>query len=252
MKEMIERDNPALTEPKLTLRRAEDRGQADHGWLQARFTFSFAEYFDPQQMGFQALRVMNNDRIQPRGGFPSHPHRDMEIFTYVISGKLRHEDSLGNGSTIQAGDLQYMSAGSGIRHSEFNPSASEPTRLYQIWLKPNETGGQPRYAEKALQAHHQKNELELLFDGEGKDNVTAIRQNAAIYFGSLEGGKQITVPASRSRPHVWIQTVIGDIQVLGADLHEADGLQIENAPDEFKIEARTPAKFLVFRLQTES
>jgi redox-sensitive bicupin YhaK (pirin superfamily) len=134
----------ATDQPRTRVRRASERGAADHGWLKARFTFSFADYYDPEHMGFKSLRVMNNDTVAPGGGFPTHLHRDIEIFTYVISGQLAHEDSMGNGSTIQAGDLQYMSAGSGVQHSEFNPSTDEPTTLYQIWLLPREPGGEPR------------------------------------------------------------------------------------------------------------
>ena len=149
--------------PNTRVRRARDRGTADHGWLTARFTFSFADYFDPEHMGFHALRVMNNDTIAPGGGFPTHSHSDMEIFTYVINGELEHKDSMGNGSVIRAGDLQYMSAGSGIHHSEFNPSSENPTNLYQVWLHPNERGSTPRYAEKPLGNATADNALTLLF-----------------------------------------------------------------------------------------
>ena len=125
---------------RITKRPAGERGQADHGWLQARFTFSFADYFDPAHMGFRSLRVMNNDTIQPGGGFGTHPHSEMEIFTYVIEGQLEHKDSMGNGAIIEPGNLQYMSAGSGVTHSEFNPSNTEKTHLYQVWLHPNVAG----------------------------------------------------------------------------------------------------------------
>ena len=135
---------------KFKYRSAHERGSAEHGWLHARFTFSFANYYDPEHNGFHTLQVMNNDVIEPGGGFPSHPHHDAEIFTYVLSGKLEHKDSMGNGSVIEAGDLQYMSAGEGVQHSEFNPSDSEKTELYQIWMRPNQKGGKPRYAEKKL------------------------------------------------------------------------------------------------------
>ena len=132
------------------IRKAYERGSAEHGWLHANFTFSFANYYDPEYCGFHSLIVMNNDIIEPGGGFPTHPHKDAEIFTYVISGVLEHRDSMGNGSVIRAGDLQYMSAGSGVTHSEFNPSKNNPTELYQIWMLPNQSGGEPRYAEKKL------------------------------------------------------------------------------------------------------
>ena len=130
------------------IRKAEERGQGEHGWLHARFSFSFADYFDANHCGFRTLQVMNNDVIEPNSGFPMHPHQNAEIFSYIIKGQLKHEDSMGNGSIIRAGELQYMSAGSGIYHSESNPSLDESTELYQIWMKPSQDGGQPRYAKK--------------------------------------------------------------------------------------------------------
>ena len=165
---------------KFKFRPANERGIAEHGWLHARFTFSFADYYDPDHCGFHSLMVMNNDIIEPGGGFPMHPHKDAEIFTYVISGKLEHKDSMGNGSVIEPGDLQYMSAGNGVRHSEFNPSESEPTELYQIWMKPNQSGGQPKYAEKKLGQENLKNESKLIFSEDGKEDSIPIRQNAEI------------------------------------------------------------------------
>ncbi len=236
------------TQRTITKRPANERGQADHGWLQARFTFSFAEYFDPNHMGFQTLRVMNNDTIQPGGGFPTHPHSDMEIFTYVIEGELAHKDSMGNGSTIAAGDLQYMSAGSGVYHSEFNPSDQNRTHMYQVWLRPNEKGGEPRYAEKRLGDSAAANALTLLFSGDGRDGSTAIRQNAEIHFGRLDAGAELEVPANTRRPHAWIQVISGEVDALGESLGQADGLAIENEPGAFTIKASADAKFLLFRL----
>jgi quercetin 2,3-dioxygenase len=233
---------------KVTKRPAHERGQANHGWLQARFTFSFSEYFDPDHMGFQSLRVMNNDTVAPSGGFPTHPHSDMEIFTYVIDGQIAHKDSMGNGSTIAAGDLQYMSAGSGVYHSEFNPSDTHPAQLYQVWLRPNETGGEPRYAEKHLGDTAQPNALTLLFSGDGRDGSTAIRQNAEISFGRVEGGHTVTAPADAERPHAWLQVISGEVAVLGETLGEADGLAIENEPGAIEVKASAEAKFLLFRL----
>ena len=243
----------SITSPEtvVTKRPANERGQAEHGWLHARFTFSFGDYFDPDHMGFQSLRVMNNDTVEPGGGFPTHPHRDMEIFTYVISGQLEHRDSLGNGATIQAGDLQYMSAGAGIQHSEFNPSKTDPTHLYQVWLRPNESGGSPRYAEKPLgkQAH---NTLQLLFSPDGLDDSTAIRQDAAIYFGKLDEGNQITVPRADSRPHLWIQVIEGSVTTMGSTLDQADGLQVENLGQNLVIRANRDSSFLVFQLSSKT
>ena len=240
--------NTANPPTRTRVRRATDRGTADHGWLQARFTFSFAEYFDPDHMGFASLRVMNNDTIAPGGGFPSHPHSDMEIFTYVISGQLAHQDSMGNGSTIEAGDLQYMSAGSGVKHSEFNPSQTEPTTLYQIWLHPRESGGEPRYAEKPLRDTAQDNALTLLFSGDGRGGSSEIRQDAEIYFGKTKAGTDLTIPASKTTPHAWLQVIDGEVAVLGENLSAGDGIAIEDAPDAFPIKVGADSSFLLFRL----
>jgi redox-sensitive bicupin YhaK (pirin superfamily) len=238
------------TTPKTTKRAAGERGRADHGWLQARFTFSFAGYVDPDHMGFRSLRVMNNDTIQPEGGFPTHPHADMEIFTYVIDGQLEHRDSLGNGAVLTPGNLQYMSAGNGIRHSEFNPSNTDKTHLYQIWLLPKEQGGTPRYMEKPLADLAKANELTLLYSGDGRDGSTEIRQDAEIYFGQVESNAEtiIIVPASDKTPHAWVQVISGEVSVLGESLSTADGLAIEEAPGDFAITALPGSQFLVFRL----
>ncbi|MFK5921052.1 MAG: pirin family protein, partial [Verrucomicrobiota bacterium] len=209
---------------------------------------SFAEYFDPDHMGFKSLRVMNNDTIQPGGGFPKHPHDNMEIFTYIIEGQLEHRDSMGNGTIIEAGNLQYMSAGSGIQHSEFNPSQENLTHLYQIWLQPNQRDGEPRYAEKPLGELTKANQLTLLFSADGRDGSTAIRQDAEIYLGKLDQNQIISVPASTSSPHAWIQVISGDISVLGESLTTGDGLAIENAADEFSIKATSDTQLLLFRL----
>lgn len=233
---------------RITKRPAGERGQADHGWLQARFTFSFADYFDPAHMGFRSLRVMNNDTIQPGGGFGTHPHSEMEIFTYVIEGQLEHKDSMGNGAIIEPGNLQYMSAGSGVTHSEFNPSNTEMTHLYQVWLHPNVAGGEPRYAEKHLAEIAGANELTLLYSGDGRDGSTEIRQDAEIHFGRADSGATLDVPANESLPHAWIQVIRGELSVFGEALKTADGLAIEHAPEGFKIEASEDSEFLLFRL----
>lgn len=237
-----------LSQTKVTKRPAGERGQANHGWLQARFTFSFSGYYDPSHMGFRSLRVMNNDTIQSGGGFPTHPHDNMEIFTYIIEGQLEHRDSMGNGSIVEAGNLQYMSAGSGVRHSEFNPSKTNPAHLYQVWLQPNEAGGEPRYAEMPLGDQAAPNSLTLLFSGDGRDGSTAIRQNAEIYFGRAAAGEPVSVPASESTPDAWVQVISGQVSVLGETLGTGDGLAIENAPDAFEIQASEEAKWLLFRL----
>ena len=236
------------TKPSVTIRRANERGSADHGWLHARFTFSFAGYFDPDHMGFKSLRVMNNDTIEPGGGFPTHPHQDMEIFTYVIEGELAHQDSMGNGSTIKAGDLQYMSAGSGVTHSEFNPSDENRTHLYQIWLHPKQPGGEPRYAEKPLGSHAQTNALTLLFSSDGRNGSTQIRQDADIYFGLAEAGATLAAGKADSAPHIWLQVIEGEVVTLGETLATGDGIAIENAPGDIEVSATKDTKFLLFRL----
>ena len=176
---------------KFTKRPAEERGVAEHGWLHARFSFSFANYYDPKHCGFHSLVVMNNDIIEPGGGFGTHPHKNAEIFTFVLSGELEHRDSMENGSVILPGNLQYMSAGSGVTHSEFNPSSKEPTELYQIWMSPKENGGEPRYSEKKLGAGAESDNLKLLFSGDGREDSTQIRQDADFYFGQLNQYSQI-------------------------------------------------------------
>jgi len=241
-------NNPSITTPRVIKRPADARGRADHGWLQARFTFSFAGYFDPDHMGFHALRVMNNDTIQPGGGFPTHPHSNMEIFTYVIDGELEHRDSMGNGAVLAPGNLQYMSAGAGIQHSEFNPSRQNPTHLYQIWLHPRETGGKPRYMEKPLADFAKANDLTLLYSGDGREGSTEIRQDAEISYGQADAERTVTVPASEKMPHAWVQVIAGEIAVLGETLSTADGIAIEDAPDAFEIVAKQNSQFLVFRL----
>ena len=200
-------------------------------------------------MGFKSLRVMNNDTIEPGGGFPAHPHQDMEIFTYVIEGELAHKDSMGNGSIIKAGDLQYMSAGSGVTHSEFNPSDKNRTHLYQIWLHPSEPGGEPRYAEKPLGQDAKPDALTLLFSKDGRDGSTAIRQDAQIYFGKADAGATLNLASDESLPHAWLQVIAGNVTALGEELATGDGLAVENFTDgDFSIAASSDSKFLLFRL----
>ena len=234
--------------PNIHKRHAHERGRAEHGWLHAKFTFSFAEYFDPDYMGFRFLRVMNNDTIEPQGGFATHPHENAEIFTYVISGELQHQDSMGNGSVITPGNLQYMSAGSGVRHSEFNPSKDTQTELYQIWLQPNQSGGEPVYEEKKLGDAAKDNALTLLFSGIPKEGATLIRQNAEIYFGKVSAGNSLNVDANKSFPYAWVQVIFGEIRLLGETLSKADGLAISDQPSGYEIQASSDTQLLFFRL----
>ncbi len=234
--------------PKTIKRPAIERGEANHGWLRARHTFSFGSYYDPQQMGFRTLRVINDDVVAPGKGFGTHPHSNMEIFTYVKSGKLEHKDSMGNGAIIRPGNLQYMSAGSGVTHSEFNPSATENTELYQIWLQPNVVDGEPRYAEKRLADLAAKNTLTLLYSGDGRESSTQIRQNAALYFGRVDEGNSVSLSAVSQLPHAWIQVISGSLSVAGEDLEVSDGLGIESITEELEIMASADAEFLLFHL----
>lgn len=234
---------------KFKYRPANERGSAEHGWLHARFTFSFANYYDPEHNGFHSLLVMNNDVIEPGGGFPTHPHEDAEIFTYVLSGKLEHKDSMGNGSVIEAGDLQYMSAGEGVQHSEFNPSDSEKTELYQIWMRPNQKGGKPRYAEKKLPAENFEDKITLLFSGDGRVDSIEIRQNAEVYMGSLQAGESYNWKPNVILPNLWIQLIEGEISVNDHKLKKADGLGIEDFKEELRFSATSQSKFFIFCLK---
>ncbi len=220
-------------------RPADERGVTELGWLHGRHSFSFGEYFHPDHMGFRSLRVINDDVIEPGGGFGTHPHRDMEIFTYVIEGELEHKDSMGNGRVIQAGDLQYMSAGSGVRHSEFNPSADRRTHLLQIWIHPQQPGGAPRYAEHQLGDAAKADALTPLFAGQH-------RADAEFYFGKLAAGKSLTMPV-KAGYGVWIHAISGKLSVGGVTLGSGDGAGIEDV-SELEINATQDAQFLAFVL----
>jgi redox-sensitive bicupin YhaK (pirin superfamily) len=239
--------SPATTATPLIVKRpANARGLTEIDWLYSRHTFSFGEYYDPAHMGFRSLRVINDDIVQPGQGFGTHPHRDAEIFTYVIEGELEHRDSMGNGSIIKARDLQYMSAGSGVRHSEFNPSKTNRVHLLQIWLLPNTMGGEPRYAEKHLGSDAKPNSLTLLFAGEPRADAIEIRQDAEISFGKLDSGKTLSVELGPKR-HAWLQLIKGELRVLNETLQPGDGAGISNATD-LEITATQDAEFLFFNL----
>jgi redox-sensitive bicupin YhaK (pirin superfamily) len=231
----------------ITKRPAGERGLTDIGWLHSRHSFSFGEYYDPAHMGFRSLRVINDDVVEPGMGFGTHPHRDAEIFSYVIEGQLQHKDSLGNGSIIQAGNLQYISAGSGVLHSEFNPSPSERVHFLQIWLQPKVRGGSPRYAEKTLGSVAAPNALTLLFSGDGHDGSVAVRQDAEISFGRLDVGRSLDVPLPTAAG-AYLHVIMGAVQVLGETLTPGDGAAIEEAA-EIRIAAEADAEFLFFSLR---
>jgi redox-sensitive bicupin YhaK (pirin superfamily) len=209
----------------LQLRKAADRGHARHGWLNSHHTFSFAEYFDPDQMGWSALRVINEDTVQPAQGFGTHGHRDMEIISYVLEGALEHKDSMGSGSVIRPGDVQVMSAGTGVRHSEFNHSSSEPVHFLQIWIVPKFTGVKPNYQEKFFDAAEKRGKLRLVASTDGRDGSLSIVQDAAIYAALLDGDERIEHPVAAGR-HAYLHVARGELTLNGQALVAGDGVKI--------------------------
>jgi redox-sensitive bicupin YhaK (pirin superfamily) len=209
----------------LTLRKAEDRGQFDHGWLQTAHTFSFGQYYDNRHLGFRDLRVINEDYVQEGVGFPTHPHKDMEILTYILEGEIAHEDSMGNGSIIRPGDLQYMSAGTGVSHSEFNPSPKNRSHLLQIWILPNERGATPRYGQKHFEKKDRLNQLRLVASKDGREGSIEIRQDVSLYASILEKGQKLGLALPEGR-NAWIQVARGSLTVNGQALRAGDGVAI--------------------------
>jgi redox-sensitive bicupin YhaK (pirin superfamily) len=232
--------------PMLHIRHANERGHADHGWLDTWHTFSFADYYDTEHMGFRTLRVVNEDRVAPGQGFGMHGHRDMEIVTLVLQGALEHRDSLGNGEVLRPGELQRMSAGTGIRHSEFNPSATEPVHLYQIWLLPNEKGLTPSYEQKAFEKAEQRNRLRLVASPDGRDGSLTIHQDAELYLGALTDGTRVTRPLRAGRA-AWLQVLSGAVTLNGAALQTSDGVAITDE-SLLTIEAMSATELLLFDL----
>jgi redox-sensitive bicupin YhaK (pirin superfamily) len=229
----------------LNIRKSNERGHADHGWLNARHTFSFADYNDPAHTHFRTLRVINEDRVAPERGFGTHPHRDMEIITYVISGALRHRDSMGNTAVMRAGDVQRISAGSGIQHSEVNESKTEPVHLLQIWLFPDHHGAKPAYAEKSF-AQAERGHLHLVTSKSGRDGSIPINQDADLYLGKLRKG-DVVDHALGPKHHAWLQLIEGDLDVNGSRLQAGDGVAVSEV-ESLKISATQPSDFLLFQL----
>ncbi len=231
----------------LTVRPAQERGHANHGWLDTWHSFSFADYHDEAHMGFRALRVLNDDTVQPGQGFGTHGHRDMEIVSYVLEGALAHKDTMGSGSTIVPDDVQYMSAGTGVRHSEFNASETEPVHFVQIWILPDRAGHTPRYAEKRFQKAEKTNRLRLVASPDGADGSLAIRQDVKLYASILEAGKTMSLALPKER-HLWVQALRGTVDVNGKALSAGDGLAASNETA-FSFSAPAgEAEFLVFDL----
>lgn len=230
----------------ITRRPAAERGHADHGWLDSRHTFSFADYYDEAHMGFRALRVINEDRVQPGHGFGTHQHRDMEIISYVLEGSLAHRDSMGTGSTITPGDVQRMSAGTGVRHSETNPSPTEPVHFLQIWLLPERRGLEPGYEQKRFETEDKKGRFRLIASPDGREGAITVHQDVDLYAGvfARHEGARVTLRPGR---HAWLQVARGAVGVNGESLNQGDGAAIsdESALD---ITATEDAEVLLFDL----
>ena len=209
----------------IEIRKAEDRGHANHGWLNSYHTFSFAEYFDPAHMGWRALRVINDDTVAPKGGFGTHGHRDMEIISYVLDGELAHQDSMGSRATIRPGVVQVMSAGSGVRHSEFNGSTEHPVHFLQIWIMPDQTGTPPNYQEKFFSEEEKRGRLCLVVSPDGEHGSLTILQDGRLYAGLLDGEESISHTVNPSR-HGYIHVARGTLQMNGKTLSGGDGARI--------------------------
>jgi redox-sensitive bicupin YhaK (pirin superfamily) len=227
-------------------RPASERGGGNHGWLDTRHTFSFNDYHDPQHMGFRVLRVINEDRVQPGQGFGTHGHRDMEIISYVLEGALEHKDSLGHGSILRPGEFQRMTAGTGVEHSEFNPSKTEPVHFYQIWLLPDRRGHRPSYDQKSFPDAERKEKLRLVASPDGRNGSLTIHQDAEVFLSSLDREQQVT-HLLRSGRYAWLQVLRGSVQLNGTVLSQGDGAAVwdETCPT---IKAAGPAEIMMFDL----
>jgi redox-sensitive bicupin YhaK (pirin superfamily) len=219
----------------IQVRKGQDRGHFDHGWLNTCHTFSFADYYDPKNMGFRVLRVINEDRVQPGRGFGTHGHRDMEIITYVLEGALEHKDSLGSGSVLRPGELQHMTAGTGIQHSEFNPSGTEPVHLYQIWIMPDRRGLPPSYEQRTFSEKGRRGWLRVVASPDGRDGSLTIHQDVAVFLASLDDGHQVTHELAPGR-HAWLQVLRGSVQLNRQDVDAGDGVAVS---EEAAVSLRT-------------
>jgi redox-sensitive bicupin YhaK (pirin superfamily) len=231
----------------LTIRKSQDRGLADHGWLKSRHSFSFADYYDPNHMSFRTLRVINEDRIAGGTGFDTHAHRDMEIISYVMKGSLEHKDSMGNATVIVPDDVQVMSAGSGVKHSEYNHSKTEEGHFLQIWITPDKQGLTPSYGQKSFKEAFVSHNFVLVASRDGRQGSLLIHQDADLYIGRLKSADTIKVTIKIGR-HVWIQMIQGEIQVNGVTLVSGDGLAVSEETS-LHITAAKSSEFLLFDLQ---
>jgi redox-sensitive bicupin YhaK (pirin superfamily) len=232
------------TTMQATLRKSEDRGSANFGWLDSKHSFSFGSYYDPRHMGFGPLRVINEDQVAPGGGFPTHPHGDMEIISYVLQGALQHRDSLGTGSVIRPGDVQRMTAGTGIRHSEFNASKTEPVHFLQIWIIPERKALEPSYEQKTFGLSEKAGQLRLVGSRHGREGSVVIHQDVDLYASVLESGQRVSHTLA-ARRIAWVQVARGSILLNGESLQAGDGLAIETA-GELQLEGRENAEVLLF------
>ena len=230
----------------INIRRANERGHFNHGWLNTYHTFSFDQYYDPRFMGFRSLRVINEDFVSPGHGFPTHGHRDMEIITYILEGALKHEDSMGNGSIIRPGDVQRMTAGTGVRHSEKNASESEPVHLLQIWILPHTTGLQPAYEQKAFSEDERRDILRLIASEDGRDGSVTVHQDVSVFASILGPGVEV-VHTLDSKRYGWIQVARGVITINGEELQQGDGAMI-NGESALRLVGRDSAEVLLFDL----
>lgn len=234
------------TAARLNVRKAAERGYADHGWLKSHHTFSFADYYAPEHMGFRSLRVINDDRVAPGNGFGTHPHRDMEIFSYVLEGALAHQDSLGNGRQLLPGQIQLMSAGSGVTHSEFNPSATDPLHFLQIWILPRQRGLTPSYTEWRPLPESEADPKVLVISPDGRDGSAIIHQDADIFRLRLQPGQKVDHLLRPGRG-LWLQIVQGSLTLNHTELNTGDGASSEE-PGEWSITAHRPTEAILFDL----
>jgi len=230
----------------IAVRPAVERGHADHGWLDTRHTFSFASYHDPRHMGFRSLRVINEDRVQPAEGFGTHAHRDMEILTWVLEGALEHKDSMGNGSVIRPGDLQRMSAGTGVTHSEFNPSREAPVHFLQIWLLPRERGLPPGYEQKGFPQEARRGLLRLIAAGDGREGAVTIHQDADVWTALLQPGESVRHALALGR-YAWLHVARGAVSLNGSTLGAGDGAAVSDETA-LEITGAAGAEVLLFDL----
>jgi redox-sensitive bicupin YhaK (pirin superfamily) len=230
----------------ITLRRSRERGHFNHGWLNTYHTFSFDQYYDPRYPGFRSLRVINEDFVAPDRGFPTHGHRDMEIITYILEGALKHEDSMGNGSIIRPGDVQRMTAGTGVRHSERNASIDEPVHLLQIWILPNADGLQPGYEQKAFSENERRGQLRLIASSDGRDGSVSINQDASVFAALLEKHDALAYEMDQGR-YAWLQVARGSVEVNGETAEQGDGVVVVAEP-ELRIVGKAAAEVLMFDL----